>query len=235
MVWRAASFVYAISAAITHTVTPASTFNGVQRELVDHYITAKDDINRGDYQTAFARTDLMRPGSTKPITVEVQFMQDALAQSPEAYQAVRGAFAMWGGALHQQTFRLAERNESPDVVILFKTDVSQNGAALGGFVNWSRRICGNVGVTNGDIQVRTIQPNGISMTIPQLRHEIAHELGHVLGLTDDERVGHVMSGLNLNDPVDTISAEDVEGLMNLRQYAFMLRQVAQNESNSRGY
>lgn len=201
-----------------------AAYMGVQPELIYHLSQAKLELDRGDAERALARTDLVLVGR-KPLSIEVRRYGPATMRTEECDTALNGALKMWESAFGEKPFRIAEPGETGDIQVSFVAEVERNNKPLGGFVTWKRYVSSTcVPITSADIQVRVCQPQGGWMSPEAMRHEIAHELGHVLGLTDREGEGHVMCALNLQNPVSTIEQDDVATLLRVRQEALDLRQ-----------
>ncbi|MBI3721895.1 MAG: hypothetical protein HY248_05010 [Fimbriimonas ginsengisoli] len=81
-------------------------------------------------------------------------------------------------------------------------------------------------VRTAEIRVRTHNPWARGMSFEQMRHEVAHELGHVLGLDDSRRLGAVMSPLDLRRPVGKVGDDELEALHRLRDLAAEVRREA---------
>ncbi|MBI1755905.1 MAG: hypothetical protein HYR64_02215 [Fimbriimonas ginsengisoli] len=114
--------------------------------------------------------------------------------------------------------------------IAFEPDVVDRGVPVGGLVSWRRAIeyVNQIPTdeTTAEIRVRTHNPWARGMSFEQMRHEVAHELGHVLGLDDSRRLGAVMSPLDLRRPVGKVGDDELEALHRLRDLAAEVRREA---------
>jgi hypothetical protein len=56
-----------------------------------------------------------------------------------------------------------------------------------------------------------------------MKHEIMHEMGHILGLEDSDRVGDLMGPLDVNHPVSGPKSYESEAVYELRSQADRIR------------
>ncbi|MBS1718726.1 MAG: hypothetical protein JSS72_13440 [Armatimonadetes bacterium] len=203
-------------------------FSGVQPELVQQLQAAKNDLAAGNFNLAQARMDMITPGASRQIEIYVQFdgaSDDAKWRSNEAL--ARGA-KLWEQALHEHPFHVCDSPNRADVIITFRQEVFDHGSPAGGYVTWRRQVDENswTAATKANIDVRTERPDGGPMSADLMTHEVAHELGHVLGLLDCPASGQVMSPLDLNHPLEAIALPSIDGLVRLRRAAQECRALA---------
>jgi predicted Zn-dependent protease len=65
-----------------------------------------------------------------------------------------------------------------------------------------------------------------AMPMESMRHEMMHEIGHVLGLEDTESTGAIMGPLDMNRPVSRPLPHEVKAVWDIRLEASRIRKDA---------
>jgi len=112
-----------------------------------------------------------------------------------------------------------EEGEHSGIIIRFQPDVRQRGEAVAGYVNWKRTAGEGEGSVTGDIQIRTVNLDGSAMSGRAMRNIVVHEMGHLLGLDDTDRMGEAMSPLDISHPVSGPSSSEANVVRSLRTEA----------------
>ncbi len=150
--------------------------------------------------------------------------------TPLQLQALEEATAVWeqamGGAID---FTIVPKGQG-QVRVKFERDVYFSGSPAMGRATWSRQLLdygwGSYGANvTASIQIRT-HLNGTECRLDQVRHALAHELGHVLGLDDSPKFGDIM-GPQVDGPSPVQpSEEELAALTELHWEAFQVELMA---------
>lgn len=215
------------TALVFFAAAMALPFDGEERllpKVTKDLATARQAAASGDWAKAEALVQLVR---NPQILVEAP--DDA---TPVQLQALEEATAIWehamGGAID---FQIVAQG-SGQVRVKFEKDVYFSGYAAMGRATWSRQLIeygwGSYGSqVSASIQIRT-QLNGKECRLEQLRHALAHELGHVLGLDDSPRLGDIMGPqVDGPSPVEP-SEEELSALSELHWEAFQVELMARS-------
>jgi hypothetical protein len=185
----------------------------VKQHLVDGWACLNDNpgMAKGHALAVLVSSDL---------AVEVQLDKVPEERRSACRAAIDGALESWekslGGGVHLH--RLEEGGHS-GIVVRFQPDVRQRGEAVAGYVNWKRTAAEGEGSVTGDIQIRTVNLNGTAMSGKAMRNIVVHEVGHLLGLDDTDRMGEAMSPLDPNHPVSGPSDAESNTVRSLRDEA----------------
>lgn len=196
-------------------------------DLRAHFTRANESLKGGDFLGALAQSDAIL--LSESLTVYFDFSGVSADRQSEYRAIFYEALGMWSSVVGSQV-RLVEtaRRSDASVVVGFRGSVQGYAAQVGGHTNWRRMVRrlddGTYDVDfKASVAVRTVAPNGQAMNRAQLKHICAHEIGHLLGLDDSDRIGDVMGPLVLNRPASKVSASELESLRKLREAALEIR------------
>lgn len=217
-------FFYAVlllgSAALA---TSAPWQSRVLPKMVQNLDAAKSAAENGQWSKAGALIELVK---IHDIKVEVPYHATPLQQA-----ALNDAARMWEKALGESVRFTMVAPGQGQVSIKFSDSVSYAGSHSMARATWSRQLVnygwGSYGSqTTASIEVRT-RLNGLPCSLPVLRHALAHELGHVLGLDDSRTLGDVM-GPQMNEKAPEAPAfEEASALIELRDKAYEVEALSQ--------
>lgn len=195
---------------------------GLQRDMLAHLAYAQEDIRQGRNQKAMAHLSLVL--LDRPLLVKVDHGTTADSKLGECTSAVNNAIGMWKTALSEESFKLVNKGQRPDITVHFVRDLDQSGQELSGLVHWKRSVylyqdSSASSQTSAEIWIRTVQPNGEEMKLEHMQASLAHELGHILGLEDTNESGLIMSEMDLSNPAKRISDIEVQSILELRMKA----------------
>jgi hypothetical protein len=199
-------------------------------EVTNHLSEAQKCFDRGTYELAAAHADMVLVD--KELSVFVKFQNVPENVHPTALKAMDQAFKGWEDALKDSIkFTRSTDEEAADVVIRFKPDVRMGREPVAGFANWKRVIDKDsegkiVSKFTSDLQIRTMTLNFKAMPMESMRHEMMHEIGHVLGLEDTESTGAIMGPLDMNRPVSRPLPHEVKAVWDIRLEASRIRKDA---------
>jgi hypothetical protein len=195
-------------------------------EVVGHMRDGRACLASGDRDLAAAHARLIL------VSHKIKIRLSTAGYSPSAAAHCRRALVeacdIWQSALDDSfEFVLVDAQTQADVYAIFQPDVRLQGEPVAGYVRWQRTLQADAGkvVVQGfraDMQLRTVRPGGQPMPSAAMRHEACHELGHVLGLDDTEKVGAVMGPLDIEHPASGPTAAEVATVRQIRQDANQL-------------
>ena len=162
------------------------------------------------------------------VSHQIKIRLSTAGYSPSAAARCRRALVeacdIWQSAL-DDSFEFIQT--PADIYAIFQPDVRLQGEPVAGYVRWQRTLQADAGkvVVQGyraDMQLRTVTPGGQPMPAAAMRHEACHELGHVLGLDDTEKLGAVMGPLDIEHPASGPTVAEVATVRQIRQDANQL-------------
>lgn len=201
--------------------------NRVMPVMLSQLDQAETRLREGSFDWALAYTDSVAMDKEIKIFAQKTGVNGRTAATCD--RALKGAIKMWEDALPGGVhFTIVDSMQGADVSITFKPDVSRAGMMIAGNIEWDRTVArsadGDVrNMTKADIDVRTRKPGGGDMGYELVRHTCAHELGHLLGLTDTAKYGDLMGPMDLNRPVSAPSHDELAALLELRECSNQLR------------
>jgi hypothetical protein len=216
-----------IAPASHEPIHKASILPEVQKHLDD----ARECSANGTPDVAAAHASLVLVDDE--VTYSIQFTGVGNGQRSRCLKAMEGAFDAWAKSLDDTiSFREVATKEKADVIFHFKPTVMMGKEPVAGFANWKRTLMADgprvkVVEFRSDLQIRTSDLNGDSMPLTCVRHEIAHELGHVLGLEDSDTTGDLMGPLDMDHPVGGPQTYESDAVRKIRDEAHRLRTDAQ--------
>jgi hypothetical protein len=192
-------------------------------EINEHLDTAREEMAARRTHLASAHADMVLIGDR--LAYRVQFDEDvANRERMRCIDSLRRALDNWEEALdHTIEFVESDRADTP-ITIQFRPHVKMGHEPVAGYATWKRRID-----LDGDrvfkarvtatLQIRTQNLNDKPMPAAAMTHEVMHEMGHVLGLEDRDRVGELMGPLNVRRPVANPSRQEANAVMDAREEA----------------
>lgn len=196
--------------------------------MVKQVTYARAELQSGDWAMAMAHANLV--DFDRPLKVSVTFENVRAEQQAICRKSLAAGMKIWEDALGSHQYEFTNQPGDADVEVTFRREVCEGKCPVGGLVRWRRSVevvnDGPEQRTDAEAFIRTENPRGGHMSFEQMRHECAHELGHVLGLEDSPRTGEVMSMLDLQHPVSKAAKVEVEALMKLRKLAMQVKQDA---------
>ncbi|CAN5598805.1 hypothetical protein BH11ARM2_BH11ARM2_28740 [soil metagenome] len=216
------------AAALATIVAPILMGTGARMapilpEVQNHLDSAHKFLGNGESARARAHASVVLVG--EEIKVAVQFENVDVNDQEQCDEALSRAFETWEAALKGEVkFRLVKENEAGDVLVRFRPDVRMGREAVAGFVNWKRvvRTEGSQVVEasySANMQLRTHNLDGRSMSLGAMHHEACHELGHILGLDDADSAGTLMGPLDPDHPVHEPSTAESRTVEDVRDEA----------------
>jgi len=191
---------------------------------------ARHSIGQGDYKGAMAYADLVL--MQKPITVNVRFDAPSKARKAECVQALRNALYLWQDVLGNEVRFVLVSRDNADIKVKFRAGLKDFNA---GFNELTREVVGNQARVSGTVAVSTVSRKGDHLLMAHMRHTVAHEFGHVLGLEDVSASTSLMGPLNLAAPVAHIDPNEVELLRAVRDEAQQMTQILANRLVTRQF
>lgn len=210
------------------TFSPAGTTRAFEAPVLPEIRQHLDDgwaclPNDPGMARAHAMAVLGRPGAT------IQVVLDGVPSNRRnaCRSAIDGAVDAWehaiGDGFH---FNRVGEGDKGDIVVKFQRDVYERGEPVAGYVNWKRVASSGEGGVTGDVQIRTVNLDGSWMPMKAMRHIVIHEIGHMLGLDDTQRMGEAMSPLDVDHPLSAPTEAEAAAVRSLRSEANRILQDA---------
>ena len=219
--------------AVAMPTAPASRVAAtapILSEVQKHLDDAQKCFDNGTYDLALAHADMVLVDSE--LTYAVQFQNVPEAIKPNAEKALGQALKTWEESLpNDLKFKRIEDAAQADVLLRFKPDVRMGREPVAGYATWKRVINrdenGKVNAKfTSDLQIRTMTLAWKAMPMEAMRHEIMHEVGHVLGLEDCDDTTSIMGPLDISKPVHKPRPHEVRAVFELRTQANRIRREA---------
>jgi hypothetical protein len=179
-----------------------ATGSRLMPDLFTHLERSRSEFRLGNARAASAHAELIAlPEGVRLVLDEGSQRYDRL---------IHEAAALWEDALGRPDLFGSNDARAPEVRVRIVPGLVANGRNVGGFARWKRRVttCGDTVIEQSfraDIQIR-------KMSGDAMRHAIAHELGHVLGLNDSPVRGEVMGPVDVRRPATSLSEGDRDAL-----------------------
>lgn len=158
-------------------------------------------------------------GVGAPVRVSIDLTGMPADQRAGAWVSYLSALRMWEDASHGLVRWHLSTPENAQVRIAFVPAARYEHRHVAGRATWSRAVhqLGDsyFATLRADIAIGLQDPNGQALSLPAIRHVMAHELGHVIGLDDSPMSGSIMGRLDPQAPAHALSADDEAELNNL--------------------
>jgi hypothetical protein len=218
----------AVAAAFNLTVLSFAGGGGspetILPEVSEHLRLARRCALSGNLERGLAHTEVVSPD--KKIRVRVDCGDLTGSQQTPMRNALAGAMKLWSDALGEDLFEVGETGIA-NVIVKFQLDVRDRGVSVAAHVDWTRGVANELvsptPVLTAQITMRTRALNGMPLDFDQMRASLAHELGHVIGLSDSRKPGMIMSVMDYRHPALNIQYSEVAELMQARREAKALR------------
>lgn len=187
--------------------------------LMPSVLTALDQAEKamteGEWGKAEALIEVARPSVVK---VEVDLTRAPAAQKLDCLRAANRAMDAWTEALGGAVEWVVVPATQAQVRIQFRPDVAVGGADTAGRADIVRQLASYGWGAYGPhlaatLQVRTTSIGGGAHDIKAMTHTAAHELGHVLGLSDSGMAAGFMGPLFGGQASSQASAQEVQVLL----------------------
>jgi hypothetical protein len=155
-------------------------------------------------------------------------------------EALKAAFNVWEASLDNTIhFRLEPDPMKAGIRFTFRPEVKMGQDQVAGLTKWTRDIRVTGGIVKevsfkADVNVRTRSLESRPMSFEAIRQESEHELGHVLGLDDSDRLGDLMGQLDAEIPVAAPRDYEILAVRNLRDEARRVKQEAHDKGKVDG-
>jgi predicted Zn-dependent protease len=200
-------------------------------EIQKHLDSAESCITKGQPLEAVAHCDVVLVSQEITVGWDTTMVPNGLKGVCE--RAVYQATEAWAESLDNQVhFKLVDESKDAQVVVVFRPDVLLKGEAVAGLLNWKRIISTEegspvAGKFTSEMLVRVTMPDGRSMPNDAIRHTVTHEMGHVFGLEDTDRIGELMGPLNLSHPLNRPEPHEIAAVLAVRAQAQQIKTRAE--------
>jgi hypothetical protein len=155
------------------------------------YHEALGDSTKGRPQAALAKLEALL--LTTPVSVGID-EATIPGRSTEFYDGVQQGIRIWADSLPDSPFRFAEAGEKPTVLIKFVPHIAANRDLQGQIeaqhqFQWTSRSRSTKLTALMQVVYKT---EGRLLRREEVAQVVAHELGHLLGLTDEDRSSGLM-------------------------------------------
>ena len=179
------------------------------------YADALQDVQHGRFQPALAKLESMLMIDTVTIGIDKGTLPSGLSYD----KAVEKGLGIWHTALPDSPYQLATGAKRPMILVKFVRSMPAEGADLQGMVeaehefkwNGTQHACS----ISGTIYV-VYRAEGRSLSQNEVAEVVAHELGHLLGLTDAPSPRGLMGPFIPGTPRMEPSSEEMSAVQQLR-------------------
>ena len=215
---------------------PVGGAANVLPEIKKQLAAAHKYLADGSWQYAVAHADLVLISDNVSISINVEKV--APSQRQTCIDALNAACSVWESALGKSLrFHVENDPSKADLKVTFRPNVQMGNEAVAGLTKWTRDIRTSGGqVTDvsfrADVSVRTRGLDSRSLSFESIRQETEHELGHVLGLDDSDRLGDLMGELDAELPVSGPRDYEILAVKSLREEAKHVKTEAEAKRKS---
>lgn len=206
----------AITGLIAATASAIDTLPMIQTKVMRDLRKAEQFLNQGEFEKAAVYASLY---AGDELTVRVDQSTLPMGYEQECRTALDEAMKLWEYESNGRVrFRLVE--SGPAMIRLrFSENLYVGGCLAAGRATWSRNVVdwGFGQITrevSARVEVRWKGTDGQNHSPSAMRHTLAHELGHVIGL-DDNPAGGIMGPLNPQTPQTSLSNSEETALAGL--------------------
>jgi hypothetical protein len=198
-------------------------------DLLTHLKYAHEGIESGQWSAASAHTDAIL--LTPRVLIAIRFETEREDLKDLGNQAATAAFRLWERTLGYELSYVPAEDADADIVLTFQERRIGRGHGQAGYARWKRTVTlWPTGATetklHATVEMRMLDFGGKPMNLDCLTQLTAHELGHVMGLKDSNKVGEIMGPMDLRKPVSKPSDSEVEGLLSVREEAWDIKRQA---------
>ena len=176
------------------------------------------EASRSDYQPALAKLESLLMVDAVPIAIDKQ----NLPSEARGYdESVQKGIAIWRDALPDCPYRMTrDGNERPAVLVKFVKQLDEQGGDLQGMIKAQHefRWTGSRHTSTLTCTLYVVYKcEGRNLSRSEAAEVVAHELGHLLGLTDAPDTVGLMGPFVAGQPRLKPSAAELDALHQLRQ------------------
>lgn len=158
-------------------------------------------------------------GVGAPIRISLDLSGLPPEQRAGVWVSYLSALRMWEDASQGLVRWHLSTPENAQVRMSFVGAAQYEHRHVAGRATWSRAVqqLGDsyFATLRADIAIGLQDPTGAPLSLPAIRHVMAHELGHVIGLDDSPMSGSIMGRLDPQAPAHALSADDEAELNSL--------------------
>lgn len=178
---------------------------------------AQTALIEGRLQESEASLEALGVGT--PVRVSIDLSGMPPEHRAGAWVGYLSALNMWEDASHGLVRWHLSTPEQAQVRMSFVSTAQYEHRHVAGRATWSRAVqrLGDsyFATLRADIAIGLTDPTGAPLSLPAIRHVMAHELGHVIGLDDSPMSGSIMGRLDPQEPAHALSPHDEAELTSL--------------------
>ena len=185
--------------------------------FIDYFAKAVQ-AEQKEPQKALAMLELLVLSTPLDITADYSGVPKNLRE--EYANAVADAFGMWERALRSDFPMRLVRKSSSAIRLSFASSIAGGEANQKGEFYVTRRIqwgeAFRAGQIDGRFTIVKLATDDRYMTGKEIKHIVAHELGHALGLADSKFLDRIMGPVMLGNPFAQVTPEEIREVKEIR-------------------
>jgi hypothetical protein len=185
----------------------------------ESYFTSAQTFTTSEPHRAMAMLELLLVPQSTTFSVALGELPESLR--PRFTEGIRRGFGLWEDALGSDfPFKLSfDERRDADIELRIVDKIGDEKDQMGELfvtrrVSWSKHS--HIGQLNGTMKIVRFAQPGRHLSVDEVTHIVAHELGHAFGLGDVDDVRQIMGPVLIGRPYARLTRDEVRRVLQIR-------------------